>query len=196
LGEIESQLRDLAWIKDVVVQVKERAGDKYLVAYYVAGEETSSLEMKNYLSSRLPDYMIPSQYVRLESIPMTANGKLNRKALPEPEFVIEDDYVAPSGEIEEVLVEIWSEILGIDKNVISVNKNFFELGGNSIKIIQLKSSINKRLQYTISMVDLFKCTTIYSMVEFINNGEIKNEKLESAIDAEVSNMEDLINSLN
>jgi acyl carrier protein len=116
--------------------------------------------------------------------------------LPEPEFVIEDDYVAPSGEIEEVLVEIWSEILGIDKNVISVNKNFFELGGNSIKIIQLKSSINKRLQYTISMVDLFKCTTIYSMVEFINNGEIKNEKLESAIDAEVSNMEDLINSLN
>jgi acyl carrier protein len=127
---------------------------------------------------------------------MTANGKLNRKALPEPEFVIEDDYVAPSGEIEEVLVEIWSEILGIDKNVISVNKNFFELGGNSIKIIQLKSSINKRLQYTISMVDLFKCTTIYSMVEIINNGEIKNEKLESAIDAEVSNMEDLINSLN
>ncbi|NOQ28204.1 MAG: amino acid adenylation domain-containing protein, partial [Bacteroidales bacterium] len=125
LGEIESVLLKHENIKESVVLVREENNEKYLCAYIVSKEEQNHEDLRAYLSSQLPDYMLPSYFVELESLPLTTNGKVNRKALPAPEIKAGDDYVAPSTEIEEKLLEIWSEVLNIEKEEISTKANFF-----------------------------------------------------------------------
>ncbi|NOQ25399.1 MAG: amino acid adenylation domain-containing protein [Bacteroidales bacterium] len=155
LGEIESALLKYENIKEIVVLAREEKGDKYLCAYIVSTEEIDHEELRAYMSERLPDYMVPSYFVVLESFPQTANGKINSKALPKPEIKEGDDHVAPSAEIEEKVVEIWSEVLDIDKENISVNSDFFSLGGHSLKAIALLSKIEKEFSVRIAMKDFF-----------------------------------------
>ncbi|NOQ26330.1 MAG: amino acid adenylation domain-containing protein, partial [Bacteroidales bacterium] len=167
LGEIESVLLKHENIKESVVLAREENGDKYLCAYIVSKEELIQEEIRTYLSSRLPDYMIPSYFIELKKIPLTTNGKVNRKALPSPEIKAGDDYVAPSNEIEEKVLEIWSELLNIDKEAISVNTNFFSIGGHSLKATVLASNIHKELGVEFPLREVFLHSTIKSQASQI-----------------------------
>ncbi len=167
LGEIESQLISHHKINEAVVIAKEKGGDKYLIAYYVSAEDINVLEMRNFLSAKLPDYMIPSYYVRLDKLPLTSNGKLDNKALPEPEIKVGEDYIVPSNEIEEKLIEIWSEVLNIGKEKISTKSIFFAIGGHSLKAIFVIAKIHKEFNVHISMRDFLSNPTIKDIAQHI-----------------------------
>ncbi|MFT6777843.1 MAG: amino acid adenylation domain-containing protein [Paraglaciecola sp.] len=141
LGEIESQLVAIKGVAEAVVIAREdRPGDKRLVAYLVADDSIEQLDpviLRATLGHILPDHMVPAAYVAMQALPLTPNGKRDRKALPAPEeqAYIRQVYQAPEGEVEEVLAEIWSELLSIKK--VSRLDNFFELGGHSLLIVRL-----------------------------------------------------------
>ncbi|MFS4449733.1 non-ribosomal peptide synthetase, partial [Maribacter sp. 2307UL18-2] len=131
LGEIENCLSKNSKIKEVLVLSRETDGEKYLIGYYVSDEELSTVELRNHILDNLPNYMLPAYFVHMEVFPLTLNGKVDRKNLPDPELTLGGDYEAPSNEIEEKLIGIWSDLLKLDKEVIGVNTNFFDLGGDS-----------------------------------------------------------------
>ncbi|MEO1628409.1 MAG: amino acid adenylation domain-containing protein, partial [Bacteroidota bacterium] len=160
LGEIEHQLVAHELIREVVVAVKERAGDKYLAAYYVSEEVLGSKELTDFLIGKLPSYMLPTYFVHLDELPLKANGKLDSKRLPEPALQQQDDYLAPSSEIAQQLAGIWSDILDLDYNRIGVNHTFFELGGHSLKAISVISRIEKEFNVKIRLQTFFNKPTI------------------------------------
>jgi acyl carrier protein len=167
LGEIENLLVTHEQIKEAIVIAKERQDDKYLIAYYVSDSEIEITVLKVFLLQKLPDYMIPTYYEHLNSIPLTPNGKIDKNALPDPEIKASNDYIAPLNEIEEKLVEIWSEVLKIEKEQISVDRSFFELGGHSLKAILIASKINEVFDVKIPLDDIFNNPTIKGIVTFI-----------------------------
>lgn len=192
LGEIEGQLKMHEKVKDAVVVVREKKGDRYLVGYYVSEDDISVIQFRNYLSVALPEYMIPSYFVRLMEIPLTVNGKLNRSILPEPKIKTDEYFVPPSGKTEELMVDIWADILGIEKNSISIRKSFFELGGNSLKIVRLHSLINKQMDCEITIPQLFRYSTISSLCSFINMKDTTDAHDVNIIKDELSGMEQLM----
>ncbi len=169
LGEIENSLLKQNQIKEAVVIVSENdSGDKCLVAYFVADIELSGTELRDYLLKELPDYMIPSYFMQLENIPLTANGKINQKVLPTPEFTpILNHYTPPNNDIERHLADIWSALLGIKKEKISVHDNFFALGGHSLKATTMMARIHHVLGIKIDLAQIFKKQTIRGLAEFI-----------------------------
>jgi aryl carrier-like protein len=140
LGEIEARLSEHEGVQEAVVLAREDTpGDKRLVAYYTAREQNSggTEALRAHLAAKLPEYMVPAAYVRLESLPLTANGKLDRKALPAPEgdaYVVRQ-YEAPQGAIEELLAGIWAELFNRER--VGRHDNFFELGGHSLMAVTL-----------------------------------------------------------
>ena len=171
LGEMENQLSGHRLIKETTVVAKEREGEKYLVAYYVSEKEIEVSELNQYLKKLLPDYMIPSFYVWMERFPLTPNGKLDKRVLPDPEVASADNYAGPANEIEQKLVQIWSEVLKLEEAAISVNKSFFELGGNSLRAIVLANKIFKTLKVKISLKEFFEHEHIRSLGNFIEQAE-------------------------
>ncbi len=171
LGEIESKLRTHEKIKDAIVIVKEKDGSKFIAAYYVSREPVTAVQLRKFLSESLPDYMIPVYYVCLQHIPLTINGKLDKKALPEPKLsqAAEKEIKAPETLKEKLLLEIWSQVLKISN--LSVNDNFFLLGGDSIKSIQIRSRV-RSAGYDLSVKDIFTNQTIYELAQKLK--EIKS----------------------
>lgn len=139
LGEVEAALLDHEHVTHAVALAREHApGQKRLVAYVVArrGATLTTAELSRHLLDRLPPYMVPSAFVQLETLPLTASGKVDRRALPAPEFQLpENNYLAPRTPVEEVLCDIWAKLLRVEQ--VGVNDNFFELGGDSILSIQV-----------------------------------------------------------
>jgi amino acid adenylation domain-containing protein len=176
LGEIETLLGKYELIKEVVVIVKEEENEKQIIAYYVAEAAIDSSKLYEFLSGKLPDYMIPLYFVHLKNLPVNMNGKVNRKALPVPERIAGADYLPPTNETEEKLTAIWAEVLRIDKKVISINKSFFELGGHSLSTIRLGFLIKKEFDYEISLTDIFKSPTIKAIARQLQFNDIKIEK--------------------
>jgi acyl carrier protein len=147
------------------------------VAYYTtsSGGKLDENELISYLSSRIPDYMIPSTFVLLETLPLTVNGKLDRKALPDPEFGNDkDSYVAPRNEIESKLCSIWEEILSLPSGRVGINDNFFHLGGNSILAIRLLSRMNREVCISVNISDIFKCKTVENLTKSLENNISEN----------------------
>jgi tyrocidine synthetase-3 len=171
LGEIENHLLTHGKIKEAVVLARQDNNDKYLCAYIVAqSNETNPIdapEIREYLSHRLPGYMIPSYFVQLDHIPLTPNGKVDRKALPEPEMKTGQNYIAPGNELEEKLVDLWSEILNVEKEKISINDNFFHLGGHSLKATILSARIHKELKVNVPLAEIFKTSHIRGLAAYI-----------------------------
>ena len=184
-GEIESRLSEHEAVDDVVVTLRGMDEDQCLVAYYVAEERLPETELTQFLYTRLPAYMIPSHFVFLDRMPLTPNGKLNRALLPDPVIGIKEEETGPAGELEEHLAGLWAKVLGIDKSLIGANRSFFELGGNSLKIVQLNLLINDSLQCGISTPDLFTYPSISALATFIRsgNGRLESYRLEMAEDA-------------
>ncbi|CAA7196039.1 Dimodular nonribosomal peptide synthase [Chryseobacterium potabilaquae] len=161
LGEIESALLSYEGIRQSVVLAKEHSsGLKYLVGYYVSDTSFNPEDLSVYLSGLLPEYMVPSAYVHLELFPMTLNGKLDRRALPEPNFTGDKEYIAPTMVLEKQLAEIYSEVLGLPVESIGLHDDFFRLGGNSIMAIKLISKIHHQTGVQIKVADIFYGKTI------------------------------------
>jgi amino acid adenylation domain-containing protein/non-ribosomal peptide synthase protein (TIGR01720 family) len=141
LGEIEAALRQHAAVRDAVAAVREDAGQRRLVGYLVprdGAEAPTVSELRAFLKERVPDYMVPAAFVTLESLPLSPNGKVDRRALPAPDHARpeeEDTFVAAHGAVEETLARIWAEVLRLPQ--VGVNDNFFELGGDSILSVQV-----------------------------------------------------------
>jgi amino acid adenylation domain-containing protein len=176
LEEIESRLEKLDEVKEAAAAVKEdKTGDKYLCAYVVTAGDIEVIEMKRHLAGELPDYSIPSYFVKLEYLPLTASGKVDMKALPDPgEGMSGAVYAAPRDEIEKKLVKIWSEVLGFgDKSpiVIGIDDNFFELGGHSLKATILAAKIHKAFDIKIPLVEIFRTSTIKGLAAYIKDAE-------------------------
>ncbi|MFC9773776.1 amino acid adenylation domain-containing protein [Paenibacillus chitinolyticus] len=169
LGEIEARLLNRDEVKETIVLDRTDAnGQKYLCAYLVCAEdaELTVSELRSGLAERLPDYMIPAQFVFLDAMPLTSNGKINRRALPEPDGSVRltADYVQPETEMEHTLAEIWQDVLGIKK--VGVRDNFFELGGDSIKALQIAARLNGR-GLKMELRDLFRHPQIELVIPYI-----------------------------
>ncbi len=181
-GEIENRLLKHEKIKEAVVITKDdETGDKYLCAYFITGNEILLASLKEYLQAFLPDYMVPSYFIQLEKIPLTANGKLDRKALPQPGLKPGKHHTPPRNEIEKELAKIWREVLnpGRDASHASpelpgIDDNFFETGGHSLKAAVLISKIHKAMDVKIPLSELFIKPTIRELARYIETG--KREK--------------------
>ncbi|CAM5480912.1 Carrier domain-containing protein OS=Lysinibacillus sphaericus OX=1421 GN=LS41612_16120 PE=3 SV=1 [Lysinibacillus sphaericus] len=168
LDEIESRLTRISQIKEAVVTApKDAMGTRYLCAYVVSDKKLHVAELKVELGQVLPSYMIPTRFIQLEKLPLTTNGKVDRKNLPEPTETIDDEtnYMAPRTDIEKQLVEIWSDVLQIRK--IGILDNFFEVGGHSLKATILTSRISKNLHVSITLQEIFENPTIKSISQII-----------------------------
>ncbi|UCH94256.1 MAG: amino acid adenylation domain-containing protein [Candidatus Aminicenantes bacterium] len=169
-GEIEAKLMEIDGITaTAVIDKKDDNGQGYLCAYIVSKKETMTSQLRNILSSKLPGYMIPSYFIHLDQIPLTPNGKVDRKALPIPEPVGPGSaYTAPENKLQERLAEIWSKVIGIEKEKISIDANFFELGGHSLKATIMAARIWKTLNVKVPLAEIFKNPTIRGAAQYIN----------------------------
>ena len=164
LGEIESVLSQHAQVTAALVVAKAiNDSEKELIAYTTG--EAEAITLKDYLKEKLPSYMVPSYYVKLASIPLTSNGKVNRKALPMPEGtgISTNNYIAPSTDTEKTLAKIWSEVLSLPEDILSIKADFFEIGGNSLKAIRLISRIHSLFGVKLIISDLFLNTDIETL---------------------------------
>ncbi len=164
LGDIESRLLKCEEIKEAVVIAREiSAGSNTLCAYYTSKYEIEKDRLSRFLSAALPEYMVPSCFIRMDMLPITPNGKIDRKALPKP-FDKEDTigrYIGPRNQREEIIQKVWQNVLGLEK--ISMEDNFFDLGGDSIKVINIVLKLAK--YFDININDMFKYQTIGEMAE-------------------------------
>ena len=180
LGEIEARLAEQPQVREAVVLAREDgAGDRRLVAYVTArvdgapaGDTGQTLDievLREQLKAMLPGYMVPSAFVVLKEMPLTPNGKVDRKALPAPDLSAQQGsaYEAPQGSLEEKLARVWSGVLGTDS--VSRNSSFFDMGGSSMLLIRVQAILEKELEIKVSVVDLFMHPTIESLANHLEN---------------------------
>ena len=174
LGEIEACLRGCAGVGQAVVALHEDAGDKRLVAYYTASDETAPgvEQMRAHLSTRLPEYMIPAAYMQLESLPLSPSGKIDRKALPAvgaSAFAIAA-YEAPQGEIECALASVWAGLLKLER--VGRHDNFFTLGGHSLLAVRVVNAIRRMRSVDISLREVFARPVLSDLAAFVQASSV------------------------
>jgi amino acid adenylation domain-containing protein/thioester reductase-like protein len=174
LGEIENQLLRIEDIKEtVVIAGEDRSGQKYLSAYIVPQKTGVNIELvKERLAKNLPEYMIPAYFVQMDRIPLNPSGKIDKKALPPPD-VKGIEYAAPTTDIEKLLAEIWSGVLGIEK--IGIDDNFFNSGGDSIKTIMVGARLQKH-GIAVNINDFFSNPTIRKLTGHVKKIEPEPQK--------------------
>jgi amino acid adenylation domain-containing protein len=182
LGEIENTLSSHADVKDAIVLAKESptTGDKRLIAYVateavdihdeseaaVTARHSFIDTLRHHLNKTLPDYMVPSAFVLLDTFPLTPNGKVDRKALPEPDMgALQATYVAPRTETEKILCEIWQEVLGVER--VGITDNFFQLGGHSLSAMRVVTKINLVFCIELTIKTLFSNPTVAYISTYI-----------------------------
>jgi amino acid adenylation domain-containing protein len=169
LGEVEAALKQHPAIADAVAMVREHEGQKRLVGYLVArkGEGLETRELRKDLQVRLPEYMLPSTYVMVNSLPLTPSGKVERRKLPEPQWsqACEGEYVAPRTLIEELVAGIWAELLKLER--VGVRDNFFELGGHSLLATQVVARIRQMLHMELPLRAMFEAPTVAESVALL-----------------------------
>lgn len=170
LGEIENTLMAYPDIEVALVVPREgKEGEKELVLYVVSKKSLNATELRAFLSITLPDYMLPSRFVQLEHVPLTVNGKVNKKALPDPDMGSDVAYMAPRNEAEERLVSIWKEVLGVKK--IGIRDNFFDLGGHSLKAVKVITLVSSAFNVKLDVQTLFRNPTIKDFVDAVLNAD-------------------------
>jgi hypothetical protein len=188
LGEVETALAQHEGVREAVAVARpDGRGGKRLVAYVVesaAGKATAG-ELRRHLKNTLPDYMIPSAFVTLDALPLTSNGKVDRKALPEADDArpeLEEVYVAPRSEIERSIAGVWQEVLRVEK--VGVHDNFFNLGGHSLLIVQVNSRLRETLQSDVSIIEMFKYPTVSALAEHLSSEAPKPPAQPAAVSAQ------------
>jgi amino acid adenylation domain-containing protein len=175
LGEIQSIIVGHPLVKDaVVITFLTTTGEKRLAAYFVPqSEKLEVAELRSYVIGKLPSFMIPQAFVKINSIPLNANGKVNRKKLPDPTNAFNElvsvTSIPPSTELEEVISEMWKELLGV--NQVGIHDNFFDIGGHSLLILQAKTKMAKLLKRDIPLVDFFQYPTVSSLATHLSKDE-------------------------
>ncbi|MGH2510962.1 MAG: condensation domain-containing protein, partial [Ktedonobacteraceae bacterium] len=170
-GEIEAVLNAHSAVREVIIRVREdRPGDKRLVAYIVAHDANPPVptQLRAFLESRLPSYMIPSAFLFLEQFPLTVNGKIDQRALPAPDVSILADsrpFIAPQTHLEQRLADIWCDVLHVPQ--VSMRDYFFELGGDSLLAMQVISRMRARLSIELPLRDLFANPCIAELTEIL-----------------------------
>ncbi|HEV2705718.1 MAG TPA: amino acid adenylation domain-containing protein [Pyrinomonadaceae bacterium] len=171
LGEIEAELGEHEAVRHAVLVVREETpGDHRLVAYLVTDPERrpTTEELRDYLKSRLPEYMIPTAFVMLDALPLTPNGKLDRQALPPPDDMrwgLSEEYVAPRTKLERALAGVWQEILGVER--VGLHDNFFDLGGDSLRAALLINRLTEWLGDFVYVVALFEAPTVAALSAYL-----------------------------
>ncbi|ESP92186.1 non-ribosomal peptide synthetase [Pseudoalteromonas luteoviolacea] len=168
LGEIEHAICDVAGVHSAAVIADKSHADGALHAYWIASADSAACEedISAYLGSRLPKYMLPASFTRLDVFPLTGNGKLDEKALPIPNQGFAHSYKAPSSELESTLCELWQQVLNVD--TVGVDDNFYTLGGNSITAIRLSAASRKALKRDIPLEMLFTHNTVAKLAKVID----------------------------
>ncbi|PCK09021.1 MAG: hypothetical protein COA42_06310 [Alteromonadaceae bacterium] len=183
LGEIEAMLGNHEAVRDCVLLLREdNPGDQRLVAYMVPqGAAPDANDIREHLRKNLPEYMVPNDVVILDAMPLTPNGKLDRKQLPVPgtSQSATAEYEAPEDQLQETIVNIWQETLHLDK--IGVKDNFFDLGGHSLLIVRVHQLLKEQVEKPISLTDLYRFPTIKSLTEFLNSDD-QNKSLKKSSD--------------
>ncbi len=179
LKEIEAVLETHPEVEEVVVIAREDADtEKRLVAYLVVNQKPGIAisELRNYLLEKLPDYMIPAVFIKLDALPLTPNGKVDYRALPEQaQLDLAETYVAPQSELEQMITNIWQELLHIDK--VGIHHNFFDIGGHSLLMVQVHSKLQKALNREISIIDMFQYPTISKFAKYLSQESEKQPDL-------------------
>ena len=204
LGEIESEISEVSGVKDCVVVAPQSEEEAQTLSAYIVpifaknktqkaldacvfqpngqSEETELIEkIKERLTSKLPDFMVPSSFMLLEKMPLTPNGKIDRKMLPKPEKVkraAEATYQAPSNEIEEAIAVVWQDMLNIEK--VGVTDNFFDLGANSLLMVQANNRLNQKLDQKVSLVRMFRYPTVASLAAHLSGESNESASLDKA----------------
>ena len=179
LGEIESVLLAHSAVHQAVVLAREEvhlaSGGKRLVAYLVGDGEVNPSLLREYLSQRLPEYMIPAAFVMLPAMPLTPNGKLDRKALPAPDYTdAQSEFVAPRNEMEEQVAAIWQDVLQIDQ--VGIYDNFFALGGHSLLATQVISRVRSQLSVDIPLKSLFEVPQLGDFAHLLNRAKESTDR--------------------
>jgi amino acid adenylation domain-containing protein len=163
LGEIEAQLLAQPEVREAVVLAKEGTGGTRLVAYVSAraGQTADAVVLRERLLQKLPDYMVPAALMVLDAVPLNSNGKVDRKALPDPELASGSAYAQPVGEVESALAAIWAEVLEVER--VGRNDNFFELGGHSLSLLAVQTKVQKQLAVQLPLKRYFENPTLAAM---------------------------------
>ncbi len=183
LGEIEAVITQHPIIRETVVVVYEESADSQGIVAYIAPQKEQTLtisELRSFLESKLPSYMIPAAFVTLEVLPLTPNGKIDRKALPAPDTTrpqLEAAYQPPQTEVEQKIADIWQEVLNVEN--VGIHDNFFELGGHSLLLVQVHSKLREVFKRELSVLDLFRYPTISSLADYFN--QVKNQQPSSYV---------------
>lgn len=168
LGEIETILSQHPQVQQAVVVVRESDRNKSLVAYVVSKQTLNVSELQRFLREKLPEYMIPSTFVMLKALPLTSNGKINHNVLPElngdrPELAA--TYEPPQTEVEQTIVNIWQQMLHVEK--VGIHDNFFDIGGHSLLLVQVHVKLREVFPTDISVLNLFEYPTINSLAKYL-----------------------------
>ncbi|MFB9326422.1 AMP-binding protein, partial [Paenibacillus aurantiacus] len=181
-GEIEAALlKHEAVTEAIVTGVSDAAGMEALCAYYVASAEATAAELRDWISRSLPSYMLPTYFVRLSSMPLTASGKADRKALPKPQdgAMERAAYEAPVGQMEAELAELWRELLGAER--IGRHNPFFEIGGHSLLLVRAHNELESRYPGALKLTDLFLYPTVSSLAEHLQAELVGDRAREAAL---------------
>ncbi|WP_198014534.1 non-ribosomal peptide synthetase [Methylobacter marinus] len=171
LGEIEARLAEHPAVRETAVLAREDGpGDKRLVAYYTGDADVTVDSLRAHLAETLPEYMVPAAFVQLEALPLTANGKLDRKALPAPDASAVRGYEAPQGETEQALAAIWQDILQIER--VGRQDNFFEMGGHSLLVVKLVREIKQQFEVELVLHDVFIAPVLSFLAERIIDAQL------------------------
>ncbi|MCR1976067.1 amino acid adenylation domain-containing protein [Clostridium sporogenes] len=170
LGEIEKELLKNEKIKEaIVVDKKDQGGNKYICAYVVSEDEINVNKIKEDIANELPIYMVPAHIIQLDSMPLNQNGKIDKKALPKVENYIVEEYIPAQNEVQINMEKVFAEVLGKDK--VSIRSNFFDIGGDSIKSIQISSKL-KKYNIIVEVKDIFKYKTIEEIYKYIKENKV------------------------
>ena len=181
LGEIEAVISQHPGIRETVVVAKEdEPGQEQLVAYVVLQIEQilTITELRRFLESKLPNYMVPAAFVMLEALPLTPNGKVDRKALPAPDDSrpeLEAVYQAPQTEVEKAIAKIWQELLHVED--VGIHDNFFELGGHSLLLVQVHSKLQNIFERDFPLVEMFQYPTISHLAGYLSQESNEQESI-------------------
>jgi hypothetical protein len=159
----------------VVVAREDRESGKRLVAYYT-GAETGAETLRSHLSSRLPDYMTPAAYIHLEALPLTENGKLDRRALPAPkaQAYATRGYEPPVDETETRVAGIWADLLKLER--VGRHDNFFDLGGHSLLLIEMQNKLRSTFERDLMIVEMFKYPTVSGLAQYLIKGRNESRR--------------------
>ena len=196
LAEIEARLREHPLVREVVVVAREETpdNDKRLVAYIVPiaqQQKPTTSELRDFLKTKLPDYMVPSAFVALEALPLTPHGKVDRRALPAPDlssFRTENAYVQPRTPVEEALAGIWEEVLEIEQ--VGIHDDFFELGGHSLLAMRVMARLNEHFGVELPLGVLFDAPTVAELALVVTQTKAEAEADIDQMLAQVEQMED------